>query len=219
MSGKSFKEDWEIYGYTKEFLKNYLTENTIEQIKHTIDLEINSASSPLTVKNLQGWNKNNIYDFDIWELRELLSFYWFTRSDGQIHAWNKLKSTNNDILFISVTDLKKNFTKTVLNVAQHFDIKLNDSWTVRLEEVRQHWLPLQKQIDKDDTCNRIVQALCTKEYLDWSDISLSIVDEAWIQKELFKRNIGIKCNKLNIFPKNTIEFDLLLEDVQCGTFN
>lgn len=209
-----FEEDFKIYGYTKEFLRNVMSDDAVERIKHTIDLEINSASSTFTVKNLQGWNKNNIYDFDIWELRELLSLYWFTKSDGQIHAWTKLKSTNNDILFISITELKKDFTKTVLNVAQHFDIKLNNSWTDRLEEIKQQWLPLQRQIDKDSTCNRIVQALYTKEFLDWSDISLSIIDEAWIQKELFKRNIGIKCDKLNIFPKNTNEFELLLEDVR-----
>lgn len=213
MTERSFKDNWEIYGYTKEFLKNYMTENTIEQIKHTIDREINSAYSQFTVKNLQGWHKNSIYDFDLWELRELLCYYWFTRRDGQIQAWNTCRSNNSDILFISITDLKNDYTKTILNVAQHFDITINDCQIERLEEIKQHWLPLQKHIDKDTVCNQIVEALCKKQYLDWSDISLSIVDEAWIQNQLIKRNIGIKCNKLNIFPKNTDDFELLLEDI------
>ena len=210
------KEEWFgsnflPYGYTKDFLKDSMTNNPIERIRHTIQKEIDSVSSPLTLKNLQGWNKNTIYDFSIWELRELLSLFWFTRNQGQIAAWDKVKEMNTDVLHISISELRENFIKVIMNSANYFNISVDGHAIAKLEEMHRKWLPLQYQINKDSLCNKIVESLLTKEHFDWSNSTLSIIDEAWIQKKLCDNGVGIKCNNLNVFPTNTSDLAPLLE--------
>jgi hypothetical protein len=97
------------YGYSRESFKHMFERNLVERIKHMIDQDVNSKSSPFKTENLTGWHKDSIYDFELWELRELVSFYWFTRTDGEIEAWEKTKLLHQDILFISITDIKNNF--------------------------------------------------------------------------------------------------------------
>jgi hypothetical protein len=210
---ETFNKEWLVEGYTKDFLKKIMTKDPVERIRHLIDCEINSVLSPLTIKNLQGWNKDSIYNFDIWELRELLSFYWFTRNDGQISAWNKIKLSNKDLLHISISDLREHFIDTVIRSADYFGITVNSTQFTELKKIHQKWLPLQRQINKDSFCSRIVESLRKEEYFDWSNIALSIIDEAWIQKKLFDYNIGIKCDNLNVFPTNTKDFVPLLENI------
>ena len=159
-----------------------------------------------------GWHKNNIYDFDIWELRELVSFYWFTRTHGEIDAWEKIKLLHHHkILCISINDIKNNFIHTVIKSAQHFDVPVLPEMIDRLTEVYNKWLPLQKQINKDSICRQVVESLLDKIPFDWSHCNLSIVDEAWIQKTLRDNQVEIKCQDLNVFPTNTDDFLPLLE--------
>jgi hypothetical protein len=205
-----FETNFQPYGYTKNFMKSVMTQNPIERLKHVIDLEVNSTLSPFTKKNLLGWHKNNIYDFDVWELRELLSFYWFTRSQGQIEAWVKIAVSNPDVMVISITDLRERFVEVIKDAITYFNIDHSAEQIHQLEWVYQQWVPLQKQIHKDTLCYTIVQSLCEKKQFDWSDVSLSIIDESWIQKQLRDHNIEIRCDKLNVFPTNTQDFEILL---------
>ena len=66
-------------------------------------------------------------------------------------------------------------------------------------------------MNKDAVCDKIVNSIATNELFDWSTISLSILDEAWIQKSLSDKGIQIKCYKLNTFPTNSKDFQPLLE--------
>jgi hypothetical protein len=177
---------------------------------------INRNSINLDVKflNSLGWNKSSIHDFDIWELRELLSSYWFTLDEGLIASWKTVASTNKDLLHISITDLRNQFVNVILKAAEYAGIKINDECVTKLEEVYQQWLPLQKQINKDSLCSKIVKSLVEKEYFDWSDTALSSIDEAWIQKKLHDQKIGIKCDRLNVFPTNTDDFIPLLKSLE-----
>jgi hypothetical protein len=199
------------YGYSKQSFKQMFARNPIERVRGEIDHEINLESSSFRVENLMGWHKNNIYDFELWELRELMSFYWFTRTDGEIDAWEKNKLLHQDkIMFISINDIKNDFINTVIKSAQHFDVSVPDEMIEPLQQVYRHWLPLQKQINKDQICNQIVNSLRDKIPFDWRDCNLSIVDEAWIQKTLRNNRIEIRCHNLNVFPTNTEEFLPLL---------
>jgi hypothetical protein len=206
-----FNKQFAQYGYTKDFCQPIMHRDPVIRFKHIINQELNSKLSPFTEKNLQGWNKNNIEDFEIWELRELLSFYWFTRNEGQIAAWQNITQTNSDLMHISISELKENFVDTILKATEYVGIK-NVS-IENISEIHHHWLPLQQHIDKDPLCARIVNSLCNNEYFDWSNCPLSIIDEACIQKQLYNNQIGIKCDKLDIFPTNTSDFLPLLEKI------
>jgi uncharacterized protein YdcH (DUF465 family) len=202
------------YGHSREYYKPYFTSDTVQRLKHIIDLEVKSELSPFRVTNLLGWNKHSIYDFDLWELRELLSLYWFTRTSGEIDALEKNKLLHQDkILFISLADIKYNFIDTVIKSARHFDVPVSNEMIDKLKEVHQQWLPLQKQINKDEICSEIIESLLGKVLLDWSHCDLSILDEAWIQKTLRHNQIEIKCHGLDVFPTNTTDFlPLLLKE-------
>jgi hypothetical protein len=211
ISEKYFNNKYNQYGYTRDFLRAGMVKDSVQRIKYTLGLELNSTLSPFTTNNLQGWNKNNIDEFEVWELRELLSFYWFTKTDGQIESWEKIKNLNKDMLCVTISDLKENFVTTVLQIIEYFSI--NNVSVETIFKIYQQWLPLQHQINKDLMCYKIFNSLISKERFDWSDISLSIIDEAWIQKKLYDQGIGIKCNNLNIFPTNTDDFLPLLEQI------
>lgn len=211
LTDESFRDEMEIYGYTKEGFKSFFAIDPADRIRHLIDREVKLELSPFKVTNLMGWHKNNIYDFDTWELRELLSFYWFTRTAGTIDAWEKIKLLHQDVLFVSITDIKNNFIDTVTKSAQHFDVPVRDGMIDRLQEVYEKWLPLQKQINKDSICRQVVESLLDKIPFDWSHCNLSILDEAWIQKALRDNHVEIRCHNLNVFPTNTEDFLPLLE--------
>jgi hypothetical protein len=207
----NFQNVYSQYGYTREFLQSYLVKDSVLRIRYMLDRELQSSLSPFKQENLQGWNKNNIHDFETWELRELLSFYWFTRTDGQVTAWEQIKNSNEDLLFVSISSLRENFIETVLQATRYVGI---DNVSIeKLQKIYHQWQPLQHQIDKDNLCHKIVSSLLVEEYFDWSNSRLSIVDEAWIQKKLRDHGIGIKCDSLDIFPTNSNDFLLLLHQL------
>lgn len=211
MPEQLFKDNYSQFGYTADSLQSIMTKDSVQRIRCFFKtlLELNSPWSPFTYKNLQGWNKGNIDDFDTWELRELVSFWWFTKTDQQTAAWEKIKNSNRDIMCISISDLKQNFVDTVLQTTEYFGIHNVSVPTVT--NIYQQWRPLQHQIDKDSTCTNIVNALINQECLDWSSAALSLIDEAWIQKKLHDHQVGIRCHNLNVFPTNTGDFLPLLE--------
>lgn len=211
VSNTWYQEKFQEHGYTKEFMKFIMDPDSIERIKHKIDLEVNSKLSPFGQSNLMAWNKTSIYDFDIWQLRELLSFCWFTRSQGQIQAWQQIKQNNPDILVLSISDLRNQFESTVLQAANFAGTVLHGRPWEKLTIIHQQWLELQQQINKDGLCNKIIKCLITKESFDWSTTELSIIDEAFIQHTLYTAGINIRCQDLNKFPTNTQDFIPLLE--------
>jgi hypothetical protein len=213
LTEEQYKNNLAHYGYTTQFLKGNMTADSVLRIRYLLEREINSEFSSFTIENLKAWGKDNIHDFEIWELRELLSFYWFTRNKGQLDAWNYIKQLPGNTMYISISDLRTQFLDIVINSAKFVGISINNSQIDKLIEIYQQWLSLQKQITKDELCNKIVSALCNNTAFDWSDKPMSIVDEAMIQKKLFENNVGIKCDKLNIFPTNTDDFKILLENI------
>ena len=199
------------YGYSKEFLQYRMTSDPIQRYRYFIDRQIKSESSSFKTENLLGWNKTSIHDFDIWELRELLSNYHFSAISRQISAWETVSANNPNTKFIFIDSLKTDFINTIVSAAKYFDIFVTDSQIDKLKEIHIEWAKIQKQIDKDLLCAQIVNSIITNEFFDWFDYSLSIIDEAWIQKSLNDNGIKIKCCNLNKFPTNTTDFLPLLE--------
>jgi hypothetical protein len=206
----------ELYGITKEKIKPVMTRDSVLRIKHWLNRELQDNTSSFKSENLLGWHKHSIYDFDVWQLRELLSFYWFHRNDGVISSWQKTQQNNRDIPFLSISEFKQDFSLTIQKIAGHFDLAEIDQETLQqVHDVHQQWLKLQKQIDKDSLCKKIVNSLISREFFNWVDLTpLSIIDEAWIQKSLRDQGVLIKCDGLDLFPTNTRDFYSLLEFTQ-----
>lgn len=207
-----FEKILKPWNVNKEDIKYLTTNDPILRLKHILDSEVHTEESTFTVDNLMGWNHTSIYDFELWQLRELLSFYWFSRLNGLISSWNKVQLEHKDILFVSIHEFKENFFGTVEKIKNHFELGNIDQETQqKLVDVYRQWLPLQKQINKDQTCKQIVDSIAENQWLDWSDTELSVIDEAWIQKSLRDQGILIKCDGLDVFPTNTKDFLAILE--------
>ncbi len=211
VSEKDYDDMFSKYGYEKEFLQEYMIKDSILRLRYNIEKRIKSKNSPFKTENLMGWGKTDIFKFDVWELRELLSLFWFSGSDGRIKAYKTSKENNGDIEFIFIHDLKTKFVDSILRLANKFEFQINKDKMDQLIKIEKKWLDFQIHQDKDDFCNNIVECIRTNQYYDWSFKKLSIIDEAFIQRSLASNGVQIKCWGLNTFPTNTKDFLPLLE--------
>ena len=194
----------ERYGLKREDQLALQTRDPVTKINHFLERETHRINPVFTKENLQGWNKDSIFDFDHWELRELLSLYWFCISDQVINEWKTFQPTVDYPIF-TIESLREldTFITTVLEICKHFDITALDDRLKELEEIYPNWRDMQIHMDKDKLCEQIVTSVLMNEHCDWSKQKLSIIDEAWIQKQLREQGHEIKCYNLNVFPTNS----------------
>jgi len=193
-------------GYTKEQLGWLLTKDPIDKLKHLITDEMTQPHSVFTKENLQGWNKDSLDEFDLWELRELLSLYWFTISEAEFEGWENFKRiSEHPIITVESFRQLDTFMSTVLEICKHFDVTAREDKLKKLEKIYPVWRDKQIHMDKDQLCEQIANSVTNGEDIDWSKDKLSILDEAWIQKLLRERGNELRCYNLNDFPTNTKE--------------
>lgn len=197
------KDRWKKYKISEKVIQANTNPNPIERIKLEIKRMIESPRHSLNNENLLGWGEHNIDDFDIWQLREFLSLFYVENMESESNCWKIIETNNPDILFIYIDSLRENFNDTILQISTYFNIEVTDIKRNKLIEVYKIWKTLQKQIDKDLLCDKIVQSILLGKNFDWSNYQLSIIDEAWVQKKLRDNNMDIKCYNLNVFPTNT----------------
>ena len=193
-------------GYTKEKLGWLLSKDPIDRLRNLIAEEIRQPNPVFTKENLQGWNKDSLDDFDLWELRELLSLYWFTISDAEFEGWENFKQNcKHPIITVEPFRQLDTFMSTVLEICKHFDVTAQQDRFKKLEEIYPIWRDKQIHIDKDQRCEQIANSVTNGEDIDWSKDKLSILDEAWIQKLLRDNGNELRCYNLNDFPTTTKE--------------
>ena len=113
-SNEEFDARVNSLGYDKNFYiwSSLLVLDYIEKLKIYLKNE-------LPTENLLKWGKDNIDQFDIWELRELISMYWFCRNQGLFDIYN-LQNEFPDVKFVSIDDIKHNFVDTITNCLNYF---------------------------------------------------------------------------------------------------
>jgi hypothetical protein len=112
------------------------SENGIDAIRIIVGKE-------LSLSNIQAWNKNNIMDFDAWDLRELLSVYWFNRAKDRYTCWDHLKTDFSKIKFICIDDIKNNFQKTILEFLEYFEVDVDTTKLSQLSRLENEWISKQ----------------------------------------------------------------------------
>lgn len=212
VSSEIFDQLLLVHGVPKKMNLETNTEDPVIRYKYSIESHMELDSPPITIDNLMGWNKPNIHDFEVWELRELLSFYWFDKCLSHSRDCESVKYNHKDILYINLIDFREDFFGVVDRLVDHFELEKPDSVTYqRLTQVHKQWASLQKHMYKDTVCQQIVDSLINGSFFEWKDYELSIIDEAWIQKSLRDRGLLIKCHGLVHFPTNTHDFSALIE--------
>lgn len=194
LTDDEFKTYYEPYGYTRNFFRISLTTDPIKKLKETIKKELDLDKSNY-------WGKNSIDELEYWELRELLSVYWFNRDKDLYTCWKQLSRNFNNILFVSINELKNNPIASIKLIFNFFNI---DNYNhTDIQNILSQWEKLQIHKDKDSTVDLIIQSVLEDVYYDWANTNLSILDEAYIQRQLRENNVEIKCFNLNKFPTNT----------------
>lgn len=152
----------------------------------------------------KAWGEYTSYkDMEVWELREFLSFYIYDQhlSESEMPLFPIIIDKFKNFRIISIEELRDNFKETILSLLSYCELPM-----VRIDKIDDlynKWISTQIHCWKDRLITNIVNAIINNESYDWSNTSLSIVDEALVQYYLRKNNINIKCYKLNIFPTDT----------------
>lgn len=196
----------EQLGYNRGEIGFGPARDPIGRIKHILNREIERENAVFTKQNLQGWNKDSLDDFDLWELRELLSLYWFTTSDVELAGWKVFKQNcKHPIITMESLRDSDTFMSAVLGICKHFDVTAQQDRLKKLEEIYPVWRDKQIHIDKDKLCKQIADSVTTGNDINWSEDKLSLFDEAWIQKLLRDNGNELRCYNLNDFPTTTKE--------------
>lgn len=213
LSEENYKKYYESSGVTRDELKVFMTADVPLRMRHMIDQLVNHPCSQFSVSNIQQWGKSSVYDLDTWEFRELLSLFWFTQIDPITKAWEESRAinTHSDTMYVSVTELNRNFTQTILKCLNHFGIPSSERLEDFVKTIYAAWAPRQQHINKDALVTKIVDCITQQIDFDWSNEALTILDEACIQRLLRDRNIELKCGGLNKFPTNTRDISPFLD--------
>jgi len=200
------ESDYQLYfepaGLSRDYMRAAMTKDPLSRFKIMLEQELDS-------KNISQWGKQNISDFDEWELRELLSMYWFNRDKDLYTCCPELKTSFPEIKFISIDNFKNNFQKTVIDYLNYFEVDIDQDKLSQLDFVKQEWNAVQHHINTDSLVKKIINSIISQQEFEWEP--LTILDEAYLQKCLADAGIQIKCYELNKFPTNTKDFLPLLE--------
>jgi hypothetical protein len=169
---------------------------------------VHCGSEDVIFKNnlYNGWNVDrNIPHSEIhrWILREFLSLYL-------VPAWNDLMDwelfdplNEPNIYLITVDELLFDFSNTISNLTAEFNIPYEN--VKEIHDIHSEMLSLQEHKNKDEVTSTIIDAFLNDIDYDYSDITLSLVDEVWIQYSLRENGHELLCDGLNKFPKTVKE--------------
>ena len=201
MTDELYNAGYSAAGYSKDFLSELFLTDFNKKIIETLRKEISDG------KTMQ-WNKSSIHDMSIWELRELSSLQWFDRSKDMFTCWESLEKQFSNIKFMSLDCFRTNFCASVVDFLEYFNVKQPPIASIK--QIEADWRPRQDHINKDKDVELIIDSVINNFNHDWGDLSLTMLDEAYIQKKLRDVGIKIKCYNLDKFPTNTKEFSLLI---------
>jgi hypothetical protein len=190
------------YGYCRTFFANAIAVSVEDKIKILLEQEMEPD------KFMQ-WGKSSLVDFEIWELRELMAYYWFGRHKDLFTCWDRLANEFPKIKFIPLDSFKNSPVDAILSYLEFFNVPLPPKESI--SDIVNQWKLKQIHMNKDEIVAKIIKSIINKENFDWANENLTIIDEAYIQKLLLDNGINIKCFGLNEFPTNTIDFLTILE--------
>lgn len=158
------------------------------------------------------WGATSLKDMQDWQLREFLSYYLWPQHLNESGLVELQSYHNPKLLKVNLKDLLADFRGTIENLLDYCGLpKVRDNF----EEIYCKWIALQRHSTKDHIVHTIVEHVVNEQELDWSDLDLTIVDEAIIQWTLRSlHSLELTCYNLNVFPTNTKDLRKLLVNVK-----
>jgi hypothetical protein len=145
----------------------------------------------------------------IWILREILSFNLMPSWYDQIEWYHPDKWSHPNCLIITVSDLLHRFDLTLENIKNFCNLSfLKD--TKKLFEYHEQMLKLQKNLQQDQLCQKIVQSVVNDDQFVWKEEELPLPSQGWIQWQLRNLKFEMRCQDLDIFPTDSVQLKKLL---------
>jgi hypothetical protein len=201
--------DRAVFLYTNEDLFLLIINNKFEKIFQEGYM---SHIEKSVLHKFSNWGVDSLKDMDVWQLREFLSYYMWPQHLSE-SGIDELRSFDHPgLLKVNVKDLIADFRGTIETLLEYCNLpKVCDNF----EEIYCKWIALQRHSTKDHIVNTVVDYVVNDKEIDWSELELTIVDEAIIQWALRSlHSLEIKCYNLNVFPTNTNDLRKLLVNVE-----
>lgn len=153
-----------------------------------------------------------ISQIPVWVKREFLSYYLMPMYFDQIE-WNQPKHYDQgNCVFVSVDDLLYDFKNTIFKITNRLNLNLINPVNV-LDPYYDQMIELQTNTNQDVLCKQILDSVANQALFDWSDQSLTLASEAYIQWQLRNQGLEIRCHGLDMFPTNSVQLKELLYTV------
>lgn len=188
---------YEPMGVSREDLADDMIESVIDKICHRIEKAKGKDFISM-------YGKNSFKDLEQWELRESMVYTEWFECNGATTCWEILKKEFPEVKFVAIDQLRDNFRETAIDYMNFFNIDPTD--IDLLDQIGKEWLELQIHHHKDKLLNNIINSLISNTECDWSTEDITLLDEVYIQSELLKNGIEIKCFGLNKLPTSTKDF-------------
>ena len=202
ITDEDYERWYKPHGYDKKFFAGVLAVKIEDKIKIVLEQELGAEKFML-------WGKESTEKLDMWELRELMSYYWFERIKDFLTCWNRLAVDFPNIKFISLDSFKHDSVSATASYLEYLDVPIPP--TELLDNIINQWSPKQIHMYKDEIVAKAIHSILHEEHYDWSNQNFTLLDEAYIQKSLMDLGIRIKCFNVNKFPTNTKDFLSILE--------
>jgi hypothetical protein len=160
-------------------------------------------------------DRNNLYEnfpvsretklenVPIWIVREWLSYNFFNSMNAQLEWFLPDRLKSDKCLIIFIDDLLYNPSDTINRIQEFVNIDFVKPFDTIISH-HQTNLSRQQYIYQDSVANTIVESVVNNDIeYNWESKKLTIITEAWIQRELCNKGYNLKCNELNIFPTST----------------
>lgn len=142
-----------------------------------------------------------------WQLREMISFDYCLSHVSELYQ----PVTSDQVVNIPISQLVHQFQETVTKLLQQLDLPLVHS--DQFDRISNEWLSTEQFINVDHLCQHIVTATLEGSAVSWHADQLTIIDEAFIQRQLRNKNFEMRCHGLDTFPTNSVQLKELLYPV------
>jgi hypothetical protein len=137
-------------------------------------------------------------------VREYLSYNLFSSWQSQVEWFFPDRFNHERCQIVYVKDLLYNTQQVVDKLEQFLDVR----WIRPFSELslfHQHNLGLQRYTTQDQIGRKIMAALDARDNHSWASTDLTLITEAWLQKQIRERGWELQCDGMIDFPTSTVD--------------
>ena len=147
-----------------------------------------------------------IADIPIWVKREFLSFYLMPAWYDQVE-WNHIETwQHKNCKVVTIKELLYNFESTIHAIGKFCNLTFTRD-PKELLPFHNEMLARQTNLEQDQLCQQIIQAVVNCTEFTWRELPLP--SQSWVQWQLRKLGLEIKCDGLDLFPTSSVQLENL----------